>query len=155
MDGVLANFNKEYLKYDSEKNDREKFRDVVLIHRIFENLDLMPDAHELLNHVAKLKDIDIQILTSTGTNRTVQKQAAIEQKLNWLNKMNIPYHANFSMSKAEKAAWATPTSILIDDSPGCVAPFIEAGGHAILHKKSSETIRILDSYIKNLNVAYA
>jgi len=147
MDGVLADFNKEYLKHDPEKNDRKRFRSAVINDKIFEKLDFMPDTQELLNHVSKLHDVKIEILTSMGTHDPFQGNAAKEQKLAWLKKHSIPYFANFVRSKGEKAQYATPTSILIDDSPGCIGPFIEKGGHGILHHKASETIRILDSTI--------
>jgi len=150
MDGVLADFNKEYTRYDPLKEDRKKFRSAVLEHHIFEKLDFMPDTQELLNHVSKLRDVNIEILTSMGTHEAMQGDAAKSQKIKWLNEKNIPYRANFSRSKEEKSKWATPTAILIDDSVGCIAPFIEAGGHGILHTNSSETIRLLDSTLSIL-----
>jgi len=53
MDGVLADFHKTYVKYDPDKSDRKKFRSSVMDYKIFEELDFMPDAQELLNHVQK------------------------------------------------------------------------------------------------------
>ena len=150
MDGVLADFNKEYLKYDPKKEDRKRFRASVMDHKIFECLDLMPDAQELLNHVAHLHDINIEILTSMGTYDPTRGNEAQRQKQVWLNKHNIKYKANFVRSKSEKSEYATPTSILIDDSPGCISPFIDKGGIGILHHKASETIRILDSTLLQL-----
>lgn len=147
MDGVLADFNKAYTVYDPHKEDRKKFRSAVIDFKIFENLDFMPDTQELLNHVGKLHGIEIEILTSMGTHDPFQGDEAKRQKMLWLNKKNIPYRANFVRSKEEKAQYATPTSILIDDSSGCIGPFIAAGGHGILHSHSSETNRILDSII--------
>lgn len=153
MDGVLADFNKEYTKFDPQKEDRKKFRDSVLNHKIFEKLDFMPDTQELLNHVSKLQNVRVEILTSMGTHDALQANEAKSQKLAWLNKKNIPYKANFVHNKQEKAKYATPTSILIDDSSGCIGPFIAAGGHGILHSHSSETIRILNSTILQIRVA--
>jgi 5'(3')-deoxyribonucleotidase len=151
MDGVLADFNKEYTKYDPLKEDRKKFRSAVLEHRIFEKLDFLSDTQELLNHVSKLKDINIEILTSMGTHETVQGDSAKSQKIKWLNEKNIPYRANFSRSKEEKAKWATPTSILVDDSIGCIEPFIAKGGHGILHTAATKTNSQLDSLILQLS----
>ena len=153
MDGVLADFNKEYTKYDPNKEDRKKFRSSVLDHRIFEKLDFMPDTQELLNHVSKLRGINVEILTSMGTHDPFQAQEAKHQKLKWLNDHNIPYRANFVHSKQEKAQYATPTSILIDDSVGCISPFIEAGGHGILHVNAPESIRLLDSTLLHIRAA--
>jgi len=155
MDGVLADFNKAYTQYDPHKEDRKKFRSAVMEYKIFEDLDFMPDTQELLNHVSKLRGVNIEILTSMGTHDPFQGESAKQQKLFWLNKHNIPYKANFVRSKEEKAKYATPTSILIDDSSGCIGPFIRAGGHGILHSHSSETNAILDSTITQIHALNA
>jgi hypothetical protein len=151
MDGVLADFNKEYTKYDPQKDDRKKFRSAVIDHQIFEKLDFMPDTQELLNHVTRLNNVRIEILTSMGTHDPFQANSAKYQKINWLKAKNIPYKANFVHSKIEKAAYATPTSILIDDSVGCIDPFKAKGGYGILHTNSSDTIRILDATILQIS----
>ena len=155
MDGVLCNFDKAYHSFDPLKEDRKKFRQAVLEYRIFETLETLPDTQELLNHVSRLNGVKIEILTSVGTFDREQGEAAKSQKIKWLNDHNIPYPTNFSRNKEEKSNWATPTSILIDDSAGCVAPFIAKGGNAILHKHASETIRILDSLILQLRALEA
>lgn len=155
MDGVLADFNKEYVKLDPEKQDRQRFRQAVMEYRIFEKLDYMPDAKELLNHVSKLHDVRVEILTSMGTHDVAQGNQAMFQKMTWLQVRNIPYLANFVRNKQEKSKYATPTSILIDDSVGCVSPFIAAGGHGILHVNASESISMLDSTIKKIKATNA
>jgi hypothetical protein len=155
MDGVLADFNKEYTKFDPEKADRKRFRESVLQHQIFEKLDFMPDAQELLNHVSRMHGVTVEILTSMGTHEPFQAEAAKMQKLKWLNAKNIPYRANFVHNKQEKAKYANPRSILIDDSVGCITPFIEAGGHGILHTNSSNSISILDSTILQIRAIHA
>ena len=141
MDGVLCNFDKAYRKIDPEKADRKKFRDAVFIHKIFEDLEFMPDAQELLNYVTKLDGINIEILTSMGTYDELQGSQAKYQKMTWLDKHNIPYKANFVRAKQEKANFAHDKAILVDDSPGCINPFNSKGGHGILHIKSSDTIQ--------------
>lgn len=158
MDGVLADFNKAYVKYDPDKSDRKKFRSSVMDSKIFEDLEFMPDAHELLNHVRKVEShlgIHVEILTSMGTHDPIQGKEAARQKQVWLDKHGITYKANFVRSKEEKSKYATPSSILIDDSAGCISPFIAKGGHGILHHKSSETNRILDSTILQINALNA
>jgi hypothetical protein len=155
MDGVLANFMKAYTVYDPHKEDRKKFRDSVMQYKIFEDLEFMPDTQELLNHVSKLRGVDVQILTSMGTHDPIQGNEAKRQKIVWLNKRNIPYKPNFTRNKEEKAQYAKSTSILIDDSIGCVSPFIRAGGQAILHVHASDTIKLLDSIILQLRALKA
>lgn len=151
MDGVLCNFDKAYRAYDPEKSDRKRFRQAVMDYHIFEDLEFMPDAQELLNHVSRLNGITVEILTSMGTFDVIQGNAAKMQKIKWLNSKNIPYKSNFVRSKEEKAKYATPTSILVDDSIGCVKPFNVAGGHGILHTTSQDSIRQIDQVIRGIS----
>jgi len=149
MDGVLCDFHKAYIALPGVvlgEFDRKKFRSAVIDYKIFRDLEMMPDTQELLNHVSKL-NVKIEMLTSTGTHDPFQGNEAKAQKQHWLNKHNIPYKANFVRSKPEKAEYATPKSILIDDSIGCVKPFEFAGGHAILHTAAKKTIAELDNLI--------
>ena len=151
MDGVLCNFDKAYRKIDPEKADRKKFRDAVMMYRIFEDLEFMPDTQELLNYVCKLDGINIEILTSMGTYDAIQGNHARSQKLHWLNKNNIPYKANFVRAKQEKANFAHDRAILVDDSIGCITPFAAKGGHAIHHSRSSDTIQQIHDTIRGIN----
>ena len=150
MDGVLADFYKEYIKIDPEMADRKRFRNAVLEDRIFEKLDYMPDAEELLNYVSKLENVQVEILTSMGTFDYKQGMAAQQQKINWLTAKNIPYKANFVCSKQEKAKYAGKHCILVDDSIGCINPFTDRGGVGILHTSASKTVEELDEIISVL-----
>jgi hypothetical protein len=157
MDGVLCNFDKAYRALPDVQEgefDRKKFRSAVIDYKIFEDLEMMPDAQELLNHVVKL-DVKIEMLTSMGTHDPFQGNQAKYQKMKWLKDHNIPYKANFVRSKPEKAEYATPTSILIDDSFGCVKPFEFAGGHSILHTSAKKTIPELDNLILQITALNA
>jgi hypothetical protein len=155
MDGVLANFDKKYRSLDPQKEDKIRFRDAVMLHRIFEDLEFMPDTQELLNHVSKLRGITVEILTSMGTYDQIRGEQAKMQKMHWLTKKNIPYKPNFVRTKHEKAQYATPKSILIDDSVGCIIPFVTKGGHGILHANASESIRTLDQTIDQISALHA
>jgi hypothetical protein len=145
---VLCNFDKAYRAIDPEKADRKKFREAVFTYKIFEDLEFMPDAQELLNYVSKLEDINIEILTSMGTYDAQQGNEAKYQKMYWLNKRNIPYKANFVRAKQEKADFAHDRAILVDDSSGCINPFNVKGGHGILHTKSSDSIQQIHDTIR-------
>jgi hypothetical protein len=157
MDGVVANFDKAYRAYDPMKEDRKKFRSAVMDYKIFEDLEPMPNAQMLLRHVTMLRDVKIEMLTSKGTYDMAQGAEAQRQKHIWLKKHGIPYKANFVRSKEEKAQYATPMSILIDDSIGCIKPFNVAGGHGILHSDSSmrETLLLLDNIILQIRALQA
>lgn len=143
MDGVLANFMKEYRAYAKEEvNDRRKFAAAVLEHKIFEKLEKMPDADELLNYVRKIDSVvNVEVLTSMGTFDPVHGAEAAKQKQTWLTAHGIDYKANFTRSKEEKSKYATSTSILIDDSVGCIEPFVKKGGLGILHTSASDSIQ--------------
>lgn len=139
MDGVLADFHKAYYagRVRDGTWDKIRFREMVMNYSIFEDLDMMPHAVDLLNFTASFREthnVKIEILTSVGTFDVEQGNSAKLQKMKWLMKHNIGYKANFVRTKHEKAEYATPTSILIDDSIGCIQPFNAAGGHGILHE---------------------
>jgi hypothetical protein len=159
MDGVIADFDKAYNAIETTSADGRKFRKAVMEYSIFNDLDFMPDAEQLLTHVKTLKDIDIEILTSMGTFDPFVGQEVRRQKKQWLKERNINYKPNFVRSKTEKSKYAlNPTitettygkflpNILIDDSPGCINPFNAAGGRGILHTSAATTIPLLDAAI--------
>jgi len=152
MDGVLCDFDKAYkaLRTGAEDNPK-RFRAAVMDYKIFEDLEFMPDTQELLNYVSKLdKDITIEILTSKGTFDVDQGNEASRQKQKWLDKWNIPYKANFVRSKEEKSKYADEFSILVDDSIGCINPFIAKSGHGILHTSSSSSIQQIHDTIRGI-----
>jgi 5'(3')-deoxyribonucleotidase len=151
MDGVLADFNKEYTKFNPSKEDRTRFRDSVMTHRIFENLDKMPDADILLSGVAKIPNLHIEILTSMGTFNVEQGIEAKRQKILWLDKHGITYKPNFVRTKTEKAQYATSDSILIDDSIGCITPFNKKDGNGILHTSAQDSLNQLNHIISLIN----
>jgi hypothetical protein len=158
MDGVLCDFNKEFDKYrdPSVKYDKKIFAEAVMKHKIFEDLDYMPNALKLLEAVRQLH-VSVEILTSVGTHNPTQGAEASRQKTLWLNKHGIHYKPNFVRMFSEKPKYATPTTILIDDRPDCAHPFTEAGGHGILHedKYINRTIEQLHSIVLQLNAINA
>jgi 5'(3')-deoxyribonucleotidase len=160
MDGVIADFNTAYQAIDAGASDNgRKFRKAVMEYRIFRDLNFMPDAEQLLEHVKTLTDIDIEILTSVGTFDPFVGDAVKKQKKNWLKERNINYNPIFVRSKKEKAKYALQPvnmvpNILIDDSPGCIDPFNVAGGRGILHTSASTTIPLLDQTILQVREIY-
>jgi hypothetical protein len=147
---VLCNFDKAYRSLRTHATDGKRFRAAVMEYQIFEDLEFMPDAQELLNYVCKLSDLNIEILTSLGTFDVEQGNCTKYQKIKWLASKNIPYRANFVRSKEEKAKYASPTNILVDDSIGCIKPFNIAGGHGILHTNSVDSIQQIVNVIRGI-----
>lgn len=153
MDGVFTNFEKAYRAMWHEYTyDRERFREAVLNRKIFETLEWMPNAREFLldlKRIIESYNLNVEMLTSTGTHRTEQKLAAIEQKTKWLQTNGFQWKANFVCSKPEKSQYAHANAILIDDHEGCTGPFIEKGGVAFIHRDDDykATIQKLDWYL--------
>lgn len=151
MDGVICNFHEKYDEILPSLPDHKRFSAAVMEHQIFLHLKPMPDAKQLLNYVQCIRNTDIQILTSVGTFNEDRGLAAKQQKRAWLDMNNIFYPVNFVRCKPEKAKFATFNSILIDDSVGCINPFIEAGGQGILHTDASSTIEKYEKTIEEIN----
>jgi hypothetical protein len=96
----------------------------------------------------RINDLKINKLESLK-----QLEETVRQKMLWLEKHDINFKANFVRTKTEKADYATKYSILIDDSIGCIEPFIEKGGNAFLYVDSEveTTIHRLTHRIANLS----
>ena len=152
MDGVLADFDSTYFHKDYDvygdvkTKDRIRFRQAVMHGKLFEKLDMMPNAKKLLDVVRDLftRGLEVEILSSVGSKDVRHGKEAATQKTNWLLNHNIKYPRNFVTSFSEKANYANHNSILIDDRPDCIKYFTNAGGYGILHTDS----KIDDTLVK-------
>ena len=151
MDGVIADFSKRYKEKfratpEETRNNKEfggyfkKFID----DGEFSTLDLMPDAKELLQFLHEL-DIHKEILSSTA--RPENHGMIAPQKQMWLLKHNIHYKANLVPGKSLKYKYATPNSIIIDDTQSVIDDWNKAGGIGILHTDAVSTIAFLKMYL--------
>ena len=156
MDGVLCNFEKRYFELFNEfpnssrdrKNFSQNWTDFVLTKQ-FETLEIFPGAIELLRYVRRT-EIPIEILTSSGGAKYHDLVAA--QKDIWLKKQGLAYKRNVVSGRKLKADYATPNTILIDDTEDVITAFNKAGGIGILHKDIGKTLQTLDSLLeKQLN----
>ena len=156
MDGVLCDFEKRYIELYNEqpnssrdkKNWSENWTDFIMTKQ-FETLDIFPGAIELLKYVRDT-DLPIEILTSSGGAK--YHNLVAEQKDIWLKKQGLAYKRNVVPQRSLKASYATPNTILIDDTEDVIAVFNKAGGIGILHKDIGETLQTLDSVLaKQLN----
>jgi hypothetical protein len=159
MDGVIANFERRYIELFEETpgefRDRKEWSEnwVKFIEgKNFETLDWWPGGPELITFLTKNFDVSqIEILSSSGGNKFHEK--VVEQKNTWLKNYNIPFEkVNIVSGRKRKAEYATPDSILIDDTEDVVKAFRDAGGVAIHHKDYNNTIKLLNIYLtKGLN----
>ncbi len=148
MDGVLANFDKQYellfgVRPVDTKNRTKHFWsnwDVFVTDNNFTKLELIAGAKTLMKSCDLLK-VPVEILTSTGNEKYYDTIAT--QKTEWLKAHNITYKPNFVAGGLKKAQYADPWNILIDDTPKVIDAYVKAGGTAILHTNVDTTIKQL------------
>jgi len=148
LDGVLVDFDKFAreatgvcpMKASTEPGLKSKFwagvdRYMRSGKPFFSAMSPMPDAMELWNYVKKF---DPEILTATGH---VQTQTVLKEKPEWVRKhLGDHIKVNMVAKSSEKAKFAGPNVILIDDRRKSIDPWVAAGGIGILHKNAADTI---------------
>lgn len=151
MDGVVADFeagvHDVFGKSIDQMETRDLWKGIARYDKheepFFENLPAMKDAHQLMNFITSNFN-NYFILTASGyTPKNVE-----EQKRKWIAKVFSPMLGVEVVRKsADKAQFATPNTILIDDRKKSTEPFKAAGGKAILHKNAQATIEQLEQYL--------
>jgi hypothetical protein len=145
MDGVLCDFEKRFTElYGKDAlgvRDRKNFTTNwpnFIMDGNFESLEWFPGGKELLDFIQNETDWEVEILSSSGGEKFHSEVAA--QKVMWLCDKCIPYKANIVPGRKHKTAYATPETILIDDTEDIIVNFNAAGGVGILHKDINETL---------------
>ena len=151
MDGVIADFVKRYKElYHMEPRDAEKkrqfdqFFNQFIESNQFATLDLMPGSMMGLEFLRKAS-VPTQILSSTANEK--RYDSISKQKMVWLQKHGITFTPNFVPGKKHKWKFATPDSIIIDDTPSVIDDWRKAGGIGILHTDWPTTLGILKMYV--------
>lgn len=145
MDGVLSDWEAQFKRYsggipvdtyDSLYGKKNKYK---LVNKnspaYYAKMPWMKDGKLLYNFVQSFPDVEI--LSHAPDNK------AKTGKEEWLSDKNIKFKANLVPNREDKAKFATPNSVLIDDREDVVNDFINAGGKAILHTNSIDTINQL------------
>jgi len=152
MDGVIADFTKRYkelYKIEPAEADKRKkfgmFFEDFIESRQFSSLEYMPDAVVLLDHLNTC-GVPVEILSSTAREES-HKEISYQKDV-WLTIRNIKYPRNFVPGKKHKYKYATPDSIIIDDTQSVIDDWKKAGGVAIHHKDALSTISILDALLR-------
>jgi hypothetical protein len=108
--------------------------------KFFETMDPMHDAFVLWDH---LKTIDAPKVICTATGHII---GAKEEKRAWIRHHLGHDHANSARivrDGKDKAKYATPTTILIDDRMKVITPWVDAGGIGVYHTSAASTIEKL------------
>lgn len=148
MDGVLSDFEKRVSKImenfevqDEKKRKSQMWKAINWSSKtepFFLHLEKMADADELIAGIRELfHDEDMFICSATGRNAV----SVSEQKREWIRK-NYDHFLRVELvsNSAEKAQFASPTCILIDDRSKSIDPWVAAGGIGILHTDAKTTL---------------
>lgn len=152
MDGVLTNFDKQYVKVNGiepslarrDTKGTDNYWDNFVLGKNFEKLDYFPGAELLLKVIKTLaedKAVSVEILSSSGGPKYHDEVAS--QKVKWLKDHNIKYKANIVSGRSKKKDYADKNTVLIDDTADVIESFTKAGGQALLHKDVYVTIEKL------------
>lgn len=157
MDGVLADFagtgtrlmqeaghtGFNYAQMNADKKTRDAIWKTISAYQkkhgyvVWRNLDVLPDAHALMSY---LKPYRPQILTATGQ----AGYHSAEQKRAWITEnFGSNIRVNTVEMAKQKAQFADPTKILIDDQRKALDPWVAAGGIGIQHTNTANTIKQL------------
>ena len=151
MDGVIADFEKRYKelfrmepKQAEKKQEFNHYFNNFINSGNFATLDKMPDADIGLEFLRKCS-VPTQILSSTANEE--KYDAISKQKMIWLQTHGITFNPIFVPGKKHKWKYATPDSIIIDDTKSVIDDWREAGGIGIWHKDWPTTLAILHMYV--------
>jgi len=146
MDGVLANFvegveSAKYLNGPFEKQSDYDQRKVELSNAgLFFDLPPMNDMRTLVDYV-KGTGIDWEILSCSGEQN---RDKVAKDKFKWIRKhVDIDVLVTCTLKGKEKAVFARPGYVLIDDKASNITAWQDAGGIGIYHTNAKWTIEHL------------
>jgi len=152
-DGVIVDFEGHafdcFGRRIEDFNPKGSFWGAVTRHdthvaKFFLNMPKLGDADQLIEYLLP-RYRSVKVLTAGGyTPKDVK-----EQKIAWFAKHYPGLECIVVNKSPDKAQYAAPDAILIDDRTKSTYPWQQAGGIAVLHRNTKDTIRQLEA----LNVA--
>jgi len=143
MDGVLADFiqgveGPKYLNGPFDKQSYYDNRKVELSNAgLFFDLPPMKDMRTLVDYV-KGTGIDWEILSCSGE---INRDKVAKDKFKWIRKhVDIDVLVTCTLKGKEKAIYARPEHVLIDDKASNITAWQNAGGIGIHHIHAKDTI---------------
>lgn len=165
MDGVLMDFESHISKWlappwagrtyhylpksewtEEEQANDLRYQNAMEDHTFWRTMPPMSDAHLLWNFC---RPWGHHIMTATPSNATYRARCSAD-KLHSIHKHFdpvFPIQQFNAVLRSEKASFAKPGAILVDDMPANCKEWCEAGGTAILHTDALSTIRKLQELI--------
>jgi hypothetical protein len=168
MDGVLCNFDKGYedltgvstqeANQESKSSFWKRFRDSLNEKNIKEkdfwaNLEWQPGGKELWNYIQQynpniLSAPAVDFSLPSDEQLSPEKNQAIQGKKEWIAKNLSGVGEEIFVPAPQKALYANPKSILIDDMKKNTDAWRASSGKAIHHTSASETLKILKEKYK-------
>ena len=145
LDGVLADFvtgfnNKYPVKLSSlSYSELLKYKKNFAKDSFFASLPVFPGAKQFLKEIESMGHT-VEILTAVSE---FDSKENARQKYYWVKKNLGSYKFNWVKKSNEKAKFAKPNTLLIDDRIKSTKPFADAGGKIILHRNFKDTLREL------------
>ena len=145
MDGVLSDWEAQFKRYsggipvNTYDNLHGKQNRFNLVNKnspeYYANMPWMKDGKLLYNFVNSFPNVQILSHAPDAKSKIGKQQ--------WLKDKGITFESNLVPNRKDKSKFATDDSVLIDDREDVVNDFINAGGKAILHTNSIDTINQL------------
>ena len=152
MDGVLADFiqgveGPKYLNGPFDKQSYYDNRKIELSNAgLFFDLPPMSDMQTLVDYV-KETGIDWEILSCSGEQN---RDKVAKDKFKWIRKhVDIDVLVTCTLKGKEKAIFARPGHVLIDDKASNITAWQNAGGEGILHMNAKWTIKHLEKLLSS------
>lgn len=150
-DGVLADFERKVLEITGipilKIPKKELWRQISDYDKhvapFFATLPKMPDADILWEYVTSTFS-NYFILTATGYT----PRDGAQQKRQWYREHYGDVRIETVNTSLDKARFATPTTILIDDRMNSISPWVKAGGIGILHVTAKQSIQELSKLLE-------
>lgn len=154
MDGVVADFvermetvtGKSMAELTKDETEFKKLKSELTGGDFFAKLKPMKGL-KLLKDFQKA-GLDFEILSSVGKYNSAQ---VAKQKKAWLKKhLGFAPKFNYTTSSVDKAKYANPNVVLIDDRTKSTVPFKAAGGQIILHTSYEDTTKKINKILKDI-----
>jgi hypothetical protein len=169
LDGVLVDFNRGFEKLDANADSLsptkyEKEHGLEKMWKIVDdegdsfwaNLRWMKDGRALWDYIQQYDPI---ILSSpsrskhsiNGKVKWIERNLGISQDRPTTSSKKWEPESRIILSRNKYKFAKGPNDILIDDTKAKIDKWVEAGGTGVLHTDSTDTIRVLEEILSNLN----
>lgn len=160
MDGVLADFDKKTLELIGKQlrdfpTSKEGWDAISHVQNIYEILDPMPDANQLVEGVFELQrqfnyNFDIGVLTAIPRIGSVPN--ARLHKRAWIQRYypELIFNFNIGPHAVHKQLHARKGDVLIDDSEKNIPQWNSVGGFGIFHTSAEKSLAELEQYLRNI-----